>query len=91
MDKTIPGEKFDLGLCYYPKHWPEQMWADDYKLIKFPTNVLSNIVIPMKHIVNDTVEIHLLLVESFRQEHISLDTRAQRGFIFLGGAVKSFV
>jgi hypothetical protein len=45
----------------------------------------------MKHIVNDTVEIHLLLVESFRQEHISLDTRAQRGFIILRGSVKSFV
>ncbi|MDQ0878935.1 beta-galactosidase GanA [Paenibacillus sp. V4I3] len=34
MDKTIPGEKFDLGLCYYPKHWPEQMWADDYKRMR---------------------------------------------------------
>jgi hypothetical protein len=45
----------------------------------------------MKHIVNDTVEIHLLLVESFRQEHISLDIRAQRGFIILRGSVKSFV
>lgn len=31
MGKTIPGEKFDLGVCYYPEHWPEQMWTDDYK------------------------------------------------------------
>jgi beta-galactosidase len=34
VDKTIPGEKFDLGVCYYPKHWPEQMWADDYKRMR---------------------------------------------------------
>ena len=20
-----------LGVCYYPEHWPEQMWADDAK------------------------------------------------------------
>ncbi|MFD0695947.1 beta-galactosidase [Paenibacillus sp. GCM10027628] len=31
MDKTIPGEKFDLGVCYYPEQWPEHMWADDYR------------------------------------------------------------
>ncbi|MGO4268466.1 hypothetical protein AB4Z22_01250 [Paenibacillus sp. TAF58] len=72
MDKTIPGEKFDLGVCYYPKHWLEQMWPDDYKRLR-------------------VIEIHLLLVESFRQEHISLDTRAQRGFIILRGSIKSFV
>lgn len=21
--------KHELGVCYYPEHWPEQMWADD--------------------------------------------------------------
>lgn len=31
MEKTLPGDKFDLGVCYYPEQWPEQMWADDYR------------------------------------------------------------
>ncbi|CAN7266808.1 beta-galactosidase [Paenibacillus sp. LjRoot153] len=34
MEKTIPGEKFDLGVCYYPEQWPEQMWADDYRRMR---------------------------------------------------------
>lgn len=34
MDKTIPGEKFDLGVCYYPEQWPEHMWADDYRRMR---------------------------------------------------------
>lgn len=34
MDKTIPGEKFDLGVCYYPEQWPEHMWADDYNRMR---------------------------------------------------------
>ncbi|KQX44607.1 MULTISPECIES: beta-galactosidase [unclassified Paenibacillus] len=35
MDKTIPGEKFDLRVGYYPKHWPEKMWADEMREIGF--------------------------------------------------------
>ncbi len=23
-----------LGVCYYPEHWPEQMWAEDFKQMK---------------------------------------------------------
>ena len=34
MDKTIPGDKFDLGVCYYPEQWPEHMWADDYRRMR---------------------------------------------------------
>jgi beta-galactosidase len=34
MEKTIPGEKFDLGVCYYPEQWPEAMWADDYRRMR---------------------------------------------------------
>ena len=34
MDKTISGEKFDLGVCYYPEQWPEHMWADDYNRMR---------------------------------------------------------
>ncbi|NOU64596.1 cellulase family glycosylhydrolase [Paenibacillus sp. LMG 31461] len=34
MEKTIPGENFDLGVCYYPEQWPEGMWADDYRRMR---------------------------------------------------------
>jgi beta-galactosidase len=34
VDKIISGQKFDLGVCYYPEHWPEHMWADDYKRMR---------------------------------------------------------
>lgn len=23
-----------LGVCYYPEHWPESMWADDARRMK---------------------------------------------------------
>lgn len=34
VDKTIPGAKFDLGVCYYPEQWPESLWADDFKRMR---------------------------------------------------------
>lgn len=34
MNKTIAGEHFHLGVCYYPEQWPEHMWADDYSRMK---------------------------------------------------------
>ncbi|WP_251037877.1 beta-galactosidase [Paenibacillus albidus] len=34
VDKSIPGEAFQLGVCYYPEQWPEQMWDDDYKRMR---------------------------------------------------------
>ncbi|MDE5893206.1 MAG: beta-galactosidase [Acetatifactor sp.] len=29
MGKLLDGTKFTLGVCYYPEHWPESMWAAD--------------------------------------------------------------
>ncbi|ASA23445.1 beta-galactosidase [Paenibacillus donghaensis] len=34
MSRLIPGESFNLGVCYYPEQWPEDMWADDYKRMR---------------------------------------------------------
>ncbi|MRN55141.1 beta-galactosidase [Paenibacillus monticola] len=31
MNKLVAKEQFELGVCYYPEHWPESMWADDYR------------------------------------------------------------
>jgi beta-galactosidase len=31
MKKPVAAEQFELGVCYYPEHWPESMWADDYR------------------------------------------------------------
>ncbi|MFD1907023.1 beta-galactosidase [Paenibacillus rhizoplanae] len=31
MKKPVAAERFELGVCYYPEHWPESMWADDYR------------------------------------------------------------
>ena len=27
--KPAPGQPMKLGVCYYPEHWPEAMWAGD--------------------------------------------------------------
>ncbi|OMG50805.1 beta-galactosidase [Paenibacillus macerans] len=27
-------EQFRLGACYYPEHWPELLWEDDFKRMK---------------------------------------------------------
>lgn len=29
MDKSIKMDKLTLGVCYYPEHWPENLWEDD--------------------------------------------------------------
>jgi beta-galactosidase len=26
--------QFRLGACYYPEHWPEDLWADDYRRMR---------------------------------------------------------
>jgi beta-galactosidase len=31
---NLPQDKFHLGTCYYPEHWPEAMWADDARRMK---------------------------------------------------------
>lgn len=31
MKLPFAAERFELGVCYYPEHWPESMWADDYR------------------------------------------------------------
>jgi len=27
--KSIELDKLTLGVCYYPEHWPENLWEDD--------------------------------------------------------------
>ncbi|MDQ0112353.1 beta-galactosidase [Paenibacillus harenae] len=27
-------EEFKLGVCYYPEHWPESLWEDDYRRMR---------------------------------------------------------
>lgn len=31
MKKILDGNKMVLGTCYYPEHWPENMWEEDLK------------------------------------------------------------
>ncbi|MCM1541042.1 MAG: beta-galactosidase [Blautia sp.] len=31
MRKLINGNSIDLGVCYYPEHWPKSLWAEDLK------------------------------------------------------------
>ena len=31
MSKLLDGEKMVLGTCYYPEHWPEDMWENDLR------------------------------------------------------------
>lgn len=31
MKKLVAADRFELGVCYYPEHWPEEMWEDDYR------------------------------------------------------------
>ena len=31
MSKILDGEKLVLGTCYYPEHWPEDMWENDLR------------------------------------------------------------
>ncbi|WP_130859646.1 beta-galactosidase [Gracilibacillus phocaeensis] len=34
MKKRVNEDKLTLGVCYYPEHWPEEIWEDDYKRMK---------------------------------------------------------
>jgi beta-galactosidase len=34
MTKSIQLDTLQLGVCYYPEHWPEAMWEDDYRRMK---------------------------------------------------------
>ncbi|RCW77287.1 beta-galactosidase [Saliterribacillus persicus] len=34
INKIINEEKITLGVCYYPEHWPEDLWEDDFKRMK---------------------------------------------------------
>ncbi len=31
MTKSLHLDRFQLGVCYYPEHWPEALWADDFR------------------------------------------------------------
>jgi beta-galactosidase len=33
-EKTLKAKHFQLGACYYPEQWPEEMWGDDYRRMK---------------------------------------------------------
>lgn len=34
MEKSIRFPRLTLGVCYYPEHWPQEMWADDLARMK---------------------------------------------------------
>ncbi|MCF2650151.1 beta-galactosidase [Niallia circulans] len=34
MTKKWKAEKLTLGVCYYPEHWPEELWEDDFQRMK---------------------------------------------------------
>ncbi|MBC8080606.1 MAG: beta-galactosidase, partial [Gorillibacterium sp.] len=34
MKQPVASKQFELGVCYYPEHWPESMWADDYRRMR---------------------------------------------------------
>jgi beta-galactosidase len=34
MNNILDGTKITIGTCYYPEHWPEQMWKQDLKRMK---------------------------------------------------------
>lgn len=34
MAKSIRLERLRLGVCYYPEHWPERMWEDDFRRMR---------------------------------------------------------
>ncbi|THE13955.1 beta-galactosidase [Bacillus timonensis] len=34
MVKKIKEEKLKLGVCYYPEHWPKELWEDDFRRMK---------------------------------------------------------
>lgn len=34
MAKSIQVRELKLGVCYYPEHWPEAMWEDDFRRMR---------------------------------------------------------
>ena len=34
MSKSLHLERLQLGVCYYPEHWPETLWANDYRRMR---------------------------------------------------------
>ncbi|MBB3111142.1 beta-galactosidase [Paenibacillus phyllosphaerae] len=34
MSKNLTSKAFTLGVCYYPEHWDESLWADDFRRMK---------------------------------------------------------
>ena len=34
MKNPVAKEQFELGVCYYPEHWPESLWEDDYRRMR---------------------------------------------------------
>ena len=34
MAKSLHVGRFHLGACYYPEHWPEELWPDDYRRMR---------------------------------------------------------
>lgn len=34
MSKKLIEDKLKLGVCYYPEHWAEELWEDDYRRMK---------------------------------------------------------
>ena len=34
MPKSLNADRFHLGACYYPEHWPEALWTDDFRRMR---------------------------------------------------------
>ncbi|WP_172251948.1 beta-galactosidase [Saccharibacillus deserti] len=34
MGKSIHLKQLELGVCYYPEHWKEELWEDDFKRMR---------------------------------------------------------
>ena len=34
MPKSLRLDRLQLGVCYYPEQWPEELWADDYRRMR---------------------------------------------------------
>jgi beta-galactosidase len=34
MTKSLKLDRFQLGACYYPEHWPEELWSDDFRRMR---------------------------------------------------------
>lgn len=34
MTKSLNLDRLQLGVCHYPEHWPEELWADDFRRMR---------------------------------------------------------